>query len=309
MPIPAYAVHTVRGEVRWKAGRLHASRLSGEQLKFTTKIQEKPKKYPVTGVMIATPAFRGEITNPYYVSLHQTMSLMSKQGIVGMHGIYSGESMVHVARNILVAQFMAQPSLSHLFFIDADMRWSGEDFMRLLAWTADPEVAIVCAAYPKKTLPVQFACNLPPVERRKGELAEILDAPTGFMCIRRDALEKLMAAHPEAKCHLQDNTPETEKPFEYALFDSCIDPATRRYLREDFTFTRRWQKLGGVCWVDPRIWLGHQGLYMFEGSLEQYYQNLPAALKASVTGPESKGDEAASDQVQGVDAVEKASQA
>ncbi len=281
-------------------------------MKIKATVLEKPKKHPVTGVMIATPAFRGEITNPYYVSLHQTMSLMQSRGIVGMHGIYSGESMVHVARNILVGQFMATPALSHLFFIDADMQWRGEDFMRLLEWTADPDVAIVCAAYPKKTLPVQFACNLPPVERRHGVLAEILDAPTGFMCIRRDALAALMAAHPEAKCHLQDKTPEAEKPFEYALFDSCIDPVTRRYLREDFTFTRRWQALGGVCWVDPQIWLGHQGLYMFSGSLEDYYQNLPPALRDSVTGDpkatESKDELAASDQVQGEGAA-KAPQA
>lgn len=259
----------------------------------------------VTGVLIATPCFRGEMTHPYYISLHGTMQELAAQGIASMHAVYSGESMVHVARNILVAQFMAKKELSHMIFIDADMQWQGKDVLRLLAWTQDPEVAIVCAAYPKKTLPVQFACNLPKVERRHGPLAEILDAPTGFMVIRRDALAKLMAAHPEAKCHLQDATPPDEQPFEYALFDSCIDPETRRYLREDFTFTRRWQQLGGVCWVDPQIWLGHQGLHMFSGSLENYYQNLPPALKASVAGPaapvapESKGNEAASKQAQG----------
>lgn len=236
----------------------------------------------ITGVLVATPCFRGEMTHAYYVSLHETMSALAQQGILGMHAMYSGESMVHVARNILVGQFMSKPEISHMVFIDADMQWRGADVLRLLAWTADPDVAIVCAAYPKKVLPVQFACNLPKVERRKGILAEILDAPTGFMVIRRDALERLMAAHPEAKCILQDNTPAVEQPFEYALFDSCIDPETRRYLREDFTFTRRWQQLGGICWVDPQIWLGHQGLHIFSGSLEDYYVNLPPELKASV---------------------------
>lgn len=239
----------------------------------------------VKGVSLATPCFRGELTQPYYVSCHDTMVKLAEADVPVVHSIYAGESMVHVARNILISQFMANPDLSHIFFVDNDIQWRGEDFLRLLAWTEDPEVGIVCCAYPKKTMPIRFACNLPPVEKRKGDLAAIHDAPTGFMCIRRDIIQRLMDAHPGAKCFLQDGAPPEHQRYEYALFDSLIDPATRHYLREDFCFTRRVQQLGETVWVDPKVWLGHHGQHCFFGSLEHYYQTLPEELRASVTGP------------------------
>ncbi len=240
-------------------------------------------KFPVTCLMIATPCFRGEMTHAYYLSLHNTMMTLSMNNIHGMHSMYAGESMVHVARNILLAQFMASPC-SHIFFIDADMQWAAEDVLRMLKHTEDPECGIVCCAYPKKSLPVTFACNLPTEEKRKGDLAAIYDAPTGFMVCRRDAIQKLMDANPEAKCLLRNPTPPAEEPYEYALFDSLIDPKDRRYLREDFTFTRRWQALGETLWVDPLVTLGHQGLHMFTGSLHDFVVSQPQQF-----GPDGLG--------------------
>lgn len=251
------------------------------------------KNYPVTGVMLATPCFRGEMTHPYYVSLHDTMMSLGQAGVHGFHSLYAGESMVHVARNILIAQFMATP-MSHLFFIDADMQWTPSDVLRMIRHTDDQDCGIVCCAYPKKVLPVTFACNLPPEEKRKGDLAAIYDAPTGFMVCRRDAIQKLMDANPQAKCVIRNPCPPEQKPYEYALFDSLIDPKDRRYLREDFTFTRRWQAIGETLWVDPMVVLGHQGLHMFTGSLHGYivagqsqFPQEPAEAESSDTRPAS----------------------
>ncbi len=227
------------------------------------------KNFPITSLMIATPCYRGEMTHPYYVSLHNTMQALAQAGIQGVHCLYAGESMVHVARNILLAQFMASP-MSHIFFIDADISWNPGDVLRMLQHTDDPECGIVCCTYPKKSLPITFACNLPPEEKRKGDLAAIYDAPMGFTVMRKDAIAKLMEANPDAKCVIRNPRPPEEAEFEYALFDSCIDPKDRRYLREDFTFTRRWQALGETLWVDPLVTLGHQGLHMFTGSLHDY---------------------------------------
>ena len=39
------------------------------------------------------------------------------------------------------------------------------------------------------------------------------------------------------------------------------------YLSEDFTFAKRWKKIGGKIWLDPRISLGHIGRYTYEGNV------------------------------------------
>ena len=63
------------------------------------------------------------------------------------------------------------------------------------------------------------------------------------------------------------NTDPKYDPYMYALFDTLIDPDTRRYLSEDYTFCRRWQEIGGTIWMDPSINLDHQGTYVFKGNI------------------------------------------
>ena len=37
----------------------------------------------------------------------------------------------------------------------------------------------------------------------------------------------------------------------YSFFDTIHDPDDNRYLSEDYTYCRRWQKIGGSIWLDP----------------------------------------------------------
>ena len=38
----------------------------------------------------------------------------------------------------------------------------------------------------------------------------------------------------------------------YALFDTMIDPQSRRYfILEDYMFCRTWQNMGGTVYLDP----------------------------------------------------------
>jgi hypothetical protein len=49
------------------------------------------------------------------------------------------------------------------------------------------------------------------------------------------------------------------------LFDTTIDPETRHYLSEDYTFCARWRALGGKIWLDTKSILSHSGTYEFVG--------------------------------------------
>ena len=57
----------------------------------------------------------------------------------------------------------------------------------------------------------------------------------------------------------------------YALFDTMIDPESRRYLSEDYMFCRLWQNMGGDVYLDPRTALNHVGHYTFRGNIRKLF--------------------------------------
>ena len=82
-----------------------------------------------------------------------------------------------------------------------------------------------------------------------------MDAPTGFMLIKRNVFNKMKIAYPHLKF---TNDQHIGQPHEtkfkghdtsdwnYAFFDTMIDPDSKRYLSEDYAFCRLWQKIDGT---------------------------------------------------------------
>jgi phage/plasmid-associated DNA primase len=103
-------------------------------------------------------------------------------------------------------------------------------------------------------------------------LVRLHDGATGFMMIKREALDKMIEAYPDLKYNNDLNTPPELNPHFYAFFDTMIDPKDRRYLSEDYCFSRRWQELGGEIWLDPTISLNHYGSFNFQGNPQQIIQ-------------------------------------
>jgi hypothetical protein len=104
-----------------------------------------------------------------------------------------------------------------------------------------------------------------------GGLLEVYDTGTGFLCITRESLLKLIEAYGEEIKYtgdsqtVRDGVLQKEKKTFYALFDTSIDLETNRYLSEDYTFCRRWQHTGGKIWVDPTVILNHVGMNVYRG--------------------------------------------
>jgi len=97
-------------------------------------------------------------------------------------------------------------------------------------------------------------------------LIEVHDAGTGFMCIKRHVIEKMIDAYPESHYNKEPKhvIMQGDDGKRWALFDTMIDE-DNRYLSEDYTFCRRWQRLGGKIWLDPQTLLSHVGTHTFEG--------------------------------------------
>ena len=103
-------------------------------------------------------------------------------------------------------------------------------------------------------------------------LIRLHDAGTGFMMIKRSAIDKMIGSYPELKYNNDLNTGPELQEFFYAMFDTMLDPTDKRYLSEDYTFCRRWQAIGGDIWLDPSISLNHYGSYNFQGNPAQIIQ-------------------------------------
>ena len=82
--------------------------------------------------------------------------------------------------------------------------------------------------------------------------------------VMHKVIEKMIKNYPETKYmpEVYDDPSQKGLP-KYALFDTMIDEG--RYLSEDYTFCRRWQRMGGKIYVDPNIILDHVGTYTFKG--------------------------------------------
>ena len=252
-------------------------------------------------IFIATPCYGGQIGEPYFRSMMRFAILCNKYNIKYTISTLANESLVTRGRNTLTSFFMENKDATHLFFIDADIEFNPEDVLRMVAY----DKPVVVGAYPKKAInwnsiigaaradnsetaetieghSSNYVVNFDFVKDDKGEntsqvqiednLVKLKDAGTGFMCIEKSVIQQMFDKHPEYKYVNDINVDQKFEPFMYALFDTMIDPVDKRYLSEDYTFCRRWQKMGGDIWLDPSISLNHYGSFCFQGNPEMIIQ-------------------------------------
>ena len=225
-------------------------------------------------IFFATPCYGGMITDQFFLSMFRVAQTLMTHGINFRLTTLRNESLITRARNILTAMFL-ESECSHLMFIDADIEFDAESILRALAY----DKPIMAAAYPKKALPVQYAINFKFKDQATKQVRvengaiEVLDASTGFFLIKREVIEKMIQAYPELHYRNDSNIDEKFNKYCYSLFDTIHDPEDNRYLSEDYTFCRRWQKIGGEIWLDPNTKLNHIGAYTFEGDVSKIINN------------------------------------
>jgi hypothetical protein len=244
-------------------------------------LMSEKKKVPLK-LFLATPCYGGMVCQEFMQSVLCTLHacMINKVGLqVFMIG---NESLITRGRNQLVAEFMAS-DCSHLMFIDADIEFNPADVLKLL----HHDKPLVTGAYPLKMEPINYVINLADNASRLNDLVEVNDAGTGFMMIKREVISKMQEAHPElhytgdldgdeyrkdlaGKDHYRQRLKENL----YSLFDASHDKeANNNYLSEDYTFCRRWQKIGGKIWVDTTVKLNHIGRKIYKGDVSLIFQN------------------------------------
>lgn len=234
-------------------------------------------------LFLSTPCYGGLCLEKYMKSIIQLQMLLMREGVQLMLDTTENESLVHRARNVSIGRFMQKTDADFFMFIDADVEFDAQSVLRLLNSGHD----VSCAVYPKKVvmwdqareavengdernmalLSSSLVANIGATKRSVvNGFVEVLDGPTGFMMISREALNKMHEHYKDLNCK---NDHQNRDFDEYcAIFDCMIDPDSKRYLSEDYAFCRRWQQIGGKIYADCNTTLGHVGNLPFHGSLK-----------------------------------------
>ena len=248
-------------------------------------------------IFIGTPCYGGMITADYFKSCMQLTAVAASNKVELQFGTIGNESLITRARNTLVQLFMDDEQYTHLLFIDADISFDPNAVIRML----DLDEDVVTGVYPRKTIDwtkvkrkakekpdisedelhaasLQYNLNVvdpKKIEVKKGFI-EVLDGATGFMLIKRNVFKKMALAYPDLKFtpdqhigapHDKTFNYHDTSHWNYAFFDTMIDPDTNRYLSEDYAFCRLWQKIGGKVYADILSGITHYGNYSFKGNV------------------------------------------
>lgn len=261
-------------------------------------------------LFLATPMYGGQCAGMFARSVADLSALCTHYQIPLQMYFLFNESLITRARNYCVDEFM-RSDCTHLMFIDSDIGFNPQDVLALMALAGDDSpYDIIAGPYPKKCISwekVKMAVDKGFADKDANELekfvgdyvfnpkggatsipigepVEVLEAGTGFMMVRKDTFKKFAEKFPEYSYrpdHIRtEHFDGTREIMQY--FQAEIDPATKRYLSEDYWFCQKIQEAGLRTWFCPWMKLQHVGTYIFGGSLADL-----AAVGAAATADAS----------------------
>jgi hypothetical protein len=262
-------------------------------------------------LFVATPMYGGMCAGMFAKSTADLSALCTQYGIPLQFYYLFNESLITRARNYCVDEFL-RSGANHLMFIDADIGFNPQDVLALMALQAnEPEkYDIIGGPYPKKCISwekIKLAVDKGIADEDPNALenfvgdyvfnpkynttsisisepVEVLEIGTGFMMITREALLKFKDAYPEYSYrpdHVRTEAFDGSREI-MQFFQAEIDPASKRYLSEDYWFCQKVQAINLKTWFCPWMKMQHVGTYIFGGSLADL-----ASIGASATADPS----------------------
>lgn len=204
-------------------------------------------------VVIGTPSLTGQVQSEYVESLVETVRLASKHNIDIYPILLSYESILPQARNEIVKiAYGAEADM--LVFIDADMAWSPNAFLKVVQAEQDA----IAISYPRKSDEPRFECNfdLNNLELN-GDLLKVDSVGTGFLKLSKTVLAGLWENSPEVlfRGKLLKNI------FEYATpKPDTTDDSSLVFMSEDIHLCAKIRALGFDIWVDTTTTCSHYGI-------------------------------------------------
>lgn len=217
--------------------------------------EEKRVSLEGRSIFIGIPTYDGKLSIKLAYTLAALMPVALKHGITVKLGHVSGCSIITMARNMLVEQFL-KSDCTELLFIDADVIPQPEDILRLVAQSGDKDVT--AGMYPRRAKDrkffLDFYLNDEGDLEFEGALMRANRVGTGFMLIQRHVIEKIAE---QSEMYLgQDGVGQVANVFEFSMRDG-------KFVGEDYTFCDKATAMGFTVWVDVEICLPHVGVEEF----------------------------------------------
>ena len=243
-------------------------------------------------IFLGMPMYGGLVTES---TLHGLLNLQNWSTAAGVNLRFQtigNESLITRARNTIVSMMLDSQDFAatHLLFIDADIGFNAENVERLLC--ADKDIA--CGIYPRKHVHFEKIKSIleehPDISPEELEMrslgynlnfddakgismedgfCKVQEAATGMMLVKRNVFRTMIKKFPERKYDTDQII--NGRPYRsnncYDLF--AVGPYQtgdqKRYLSEDYYFSRLWQECGGEIWADMTMPLTHFGNKAFKG--------------------------------------------
>lgn len=238
---------------------------------------------PATGrkVLLAVPTY-DDPSAALSFALARSREALSEAGIQSALLILQGNCHVDDARNSIVRDFL-ESDCTDLVFLDSDVTFEPPALVQLCKRDQD----IVGGVYPYRR---EGGENMPVRLMQDGErfdgLLEVEGLPTGFMKIRRRALERMAAGRP----WYFDKIYPT-----HLVFNRSEPDAEHNRWGGDLDFCRRWREMGGKLYADEELRLGHVAKVVIHDSLGAHLRRLTGGTLAHLIprfrdGIETEGD-------------------
>lgn len=249
---------------------------TGKTLSQLYQIARADYYQPRMKVIIATPFYEMKGFSPYISSIVSTVRILTQLGIEHEFWELSGDSYVARARNTICTKFLEGAENTDLFFIDSDMHWNADAFVRMLML---PE-GIVAGAYPTKNMWESWTAHptlkeengkVHPIGRPLQDGSALLSADTiatGFCRIKRHALEEFRDHYKDLR-YKEPAADQTAPDREYIEFF-----ATARenglWWGEDRYFCKKWKEMGKELYIYPNVNMGHYGVKGWTGNYDKF---------------------------------------
>jgi predicted lactoylglutathione lyase len=248
-------------------------------------------------IFIGLPCYGGMISENVFHSLLSLQLWGMKNNIHFRTQTMGNESLITRARNTIVSMMLDDTNFvaTHLLFVDADIGFQPENIQRLLL--ADKDVA--CGIYPRKCIhwekTIQAMKENPDITEQNlfakslgynlnfddpqnvqvvDGFCKVQEAATGMMLVKREVFRTMKKKFPERKYNSDQiiNGKAFKSDNCYDFFSVGIYGEKRRYLSEDYYFSRLWQECGGEIWADISMPLTHFGNMGFQGHVGSLFE-------------------------------------
>jgi len=209
----------------------------------------------LSAIFIATPAFSGQVTVPYALSLDETTEALKKAGHTVFRQIVTSGSLLVAERNRLTQAFW-DSGCDYMLCIDSDLGWPFQAVLAMLEQGKE----FICGVYPARGSQGKHFTFRPALTEdskivQEKHLLKMEYIPAGFMLINRSVIAKMRDKFPELYYCPKDSRDESGAA--YCLFDTEVFEG--EFWGEDYVFCRRAREAGVEIWCDPLIEFDHAG--------------------------------------------------